>query len=173
MAGLSPKSNEIPEHVGILEMGLRVPLLRVDEAREEEWVSDEEDGCVVARQIPETFVRVQLDCKAARIPGRVSTSTLTTCEGVWGGRGRGRGERGRDDGGGGGQGKERGERGRGREKYRILLVHIQCTCMHAHHSCTLAVTWIKVHVYIVHVNAVCAKKLSILSSIYMYMHVCM
>jgi len=39
---------EIPEHVGALEVALRVSLLGVDEIREFNRVSDEEYGSVVA-----------------------------------------------------------------------------------------------------------------------------
>jgi hypothetical protein len=37
----------VPEHVGVLEMGLGVTLLGVDEVRELCGVADEEDGGVV------------------------------------------------------------------------------------------------------------------------------
>ena len=56
--GLGTKGNEIPEHVSVLEVGLRVPLLGVDEAREEEGIADEEDGRVVPRKVPDSFVGV-------------------------------------------------------------------------------------------------------------------
>ena len=45
----------------------RVPLLRVDEAREQDRVPDEEDGRVVADQVPVTLLRVELEGEASRV----------------------------------------------------------------------------------------------------------
>ena len=59
-------------------MGLGVPLLGVDEAGEEEWVADEEDGRVVPGKIPDSFVRVELDGKTTRVSCCISTATLST-----------------------------------------------------------------------------------------------
>ena len=47
MGGLGTKRDEVPEHVGILQVGLRVPLLSVDETRKEEWITDEKNWSVV------------------------------------------------------------------------------------------------------------------------------
>lgn len=52
MGGFGPQADEVPEHVGVLEVRGRVALLRVDERREEDGVADEEDGRVVAHQVP-------------------------------------------------------------------------------------------------------------------------
>ena len=38
------------------------------------WVSDKEDGCVVAHQVPGALLCVKLDCKPTRISDRVSTT---------------------------------------------------------------------------------------------------
>ena len=45
-------------------MGDRISLLRVDEAREEEGVPDEEDWGVVAHHVPVALLRVELDGEA-------------------------------------------------------------------------------------------------------------
>ena len=52
MSGHWHEGDEVPEHVGVLEVRGRVALLRVDERREEDGVADEEDGRVVAHQVP-------------------------------------------------------------------------------------------------------------------------
>ena len=52
VGGFGPQADEVPEHVGVLEVRGRVALLRVDERREEDGVADEEDGRVVAHQVP-------------------------------------------------------------------------------------------------------------------------
>ena len=78
MRRLRTKGDEVPEHVGILEVSLRVPLLGVDEAGEEEWVTDEEDGSVVPREVPDSLVGVELDGEASRITCSISTPTLST-----------------------------------------------------------------------------------------------
>ena len=44
-------------------MSLRISLLSVDEAREEERVPDEEDRGVVAHEVPVALLRVELDGK--------------------------------------------------------------------------------------------------------------
>lgn len=78
MRGLGAKGDEVPEHIGVLEVSLWVPLLGVDEAGEEEGVTDEEDGSVVPREVPYSLVGVELDGKTSRITCCVSTSTLST-----------------------------------------------------------------------------------------------
>ena len=42
----------IPEHGGVLEVRLRVALLRVDEQGEVDGVAEEEDGRVVVHPVP-------------------------------------------------------------------------------------------------------------------------
>lgn len=49
-------------------MSSGIPLLGVNEGREENGVSDEEDGCVVAYQVPVAFFCVQLYGKSTWIP---------------------------------------------------------------------------------------------------------
>jgi hypothetical protein len=50
-----------PEHISILEMGLRVPLLGVNEVRELGRVADEEHWGVVEDPVPVAFVGAKLD----------------------------------------------------------------------------------------------------------------
>ena len=51
-------------------MSDRVPLLGVDEAGEEEGVTDEEDGGVVAHEVPVALLRVELDGESTGISER-------------------------------------------------------------------------------------------------------
>jgi hypothetical protein len=76
VSGLRAQRDEVPEHVRVLQVCRRVPLLGVDEAGEQQWVPDEEYGCVVAHQIPHTLLGVELDGKAARVARRVRRAAL-------------------------------------------------------------------------------------------------
>lgn len=76
MSGLWAQRDEVPEHVRVLQMRRRVPLLGVDEAGEQLWVPDEEDGRVVAHQVPHTLLGVELDGEAARVARRVRRAAL-------------------------------------------------------------------------------------------------
>lgn len=49
-------------------MGDRVAFLGVDEGWEEDGVPDEEDGNVVAHEVPVALLRVELHGKPARVP---------------------------------------------------------------------------------------------------------
>lgn len=60
-----------PEHIGVLEMGLGIPLLSVDEVRELGRVSDEEDGSVVEHPIPVALVGPQLNREATGVASSV------------------------------------------------------------------------------------------------------
>ena len=62
------QGDEVPEHVGVLQVGHRVPLLGVDEVGEENRVTDEEDWSVVSDQIPVTLLSVELHSKPTRVP---------------------------------------------------------------------------------------------------------
>ena len=64
------QGDEIPEHVRILQMGLWVPLLSVDEAWKQDWIPDEEYWSVVANKIPITLLSVELYCKSSGISGK-------------------------------------------------------------------------------------------------------
>lgn len=54
----------IPEHGSILQVGLRVTLLSVDEQWEVGGISKEEDGGVVVDPIPVTLLCVELDSES-------------------------------------------------------------------------------------------------------------
>ena len=58
-------------------MGDRVPLLGVDETGEEHWVPDEEDGSVVAHQVPVALLGVKLDGEPTRVTGRIGRARLS------------------------------------------------------------------------------------------------
>ncbi len=58
--GFRCERQEVPEHVGILTVGCRVPLLGVDEVGELERVPNEEHRCVVAHKIVVTLLGVEL-----------------------------------------------------------------------------------------------------------------
>lgn len=69
---------EVPSHVGALQVGLRVSLLGVDEIRELNGVSNEEDWGVVANHIPVAFFSVELNGETSGISLGISRSLLTT-----------------------------------------------------------------------------------------------
>lgn len=81
MRRLRAQGEEVPEHVRILQMRLRITLLRVNEAGEQYGIADEEDRRVVANQIPDTVLRVEFDGETTRIPSGISRSTLTAHRG--------------------------------------------------------------------------------------------
>ena len=54
-------------HGSILEIGLRIALLRVDEYREFGGFAQEENRCIVEDPVPITLFSVELDGKASRI----------------------------------------------------------------------------------------------------------
>lgn len=66
-----------PEHVGILEMALRVTLLSVDKVREFGRVADEEHGSVVEHPIPVALVCPQFKSESSWIAGGVCGAALT------------------------------------------------------------------------------------------------
>lgn len=60
-------SEVVPEHVSVLQVGLRVSLLGMDEVWELCRVSDEEDRGVVVHQVQVTLLGVELGGEASRI----------------------------------------------------------------------------------------------------------
>ena len=72
------QGDEIPEHVRILEMSLRVSLLSVDKAGEQNGVTDEEDGRVIADQVPVAFLSVELDSESPRISNGICRSAFSS-----------------------------------------------------------------------------------------------
>lgn len=77
MGGLWSQGDEVPEHVRVLQVGLGVSLLRVDERWEEDRVTDEEDRRVVADQVPDSIVSVKLDSETSGISSSISRTTFT------------------------------------------------------------------------------------------------
>ncbi|MNI67131.1 hypothetical protein D3C73_1227430 [compost metagenome] len=63
---------EIPHGLSTFQIALRQTLLGVDKVREFEWVTDEEHGCVVAHDVPVTFLGVELQREATWIPLGIS-----------------------------------------------------------------------------------------------------
>jgi hypothetical protein len=57
----NPENPAIRKRSPYLKMSDRISLLSVDEAREEEGVPDEEDGGIVANDVPVALLRVELD----------------------------------------------------------------------------------------------------------------
>mmetsp|Transcript_6295 Transcript_6295/g.9563 ORF Transcript_6295/g.9563 Transcript_6295/m.9563 type:complete len:370 (-) Transcript_6295:238-1347(-) len=77
VSGFRTKGDEVPEHVGVLAVGLGVALLGVDERREEHWVPDEENGGVVADHVPVALLGVELDGEPAGVAGGVGAAGLS------------------------------------------------------------------------------------------------
>ncbi len=63
--------DEVELPVGLLTEGDRIGLLGVDEVRELDRVTDEEDAQVVADQVPVAVLGVELDREAARVARRL------------------------------------------------------------------------------------------------------
>lgn len=68
----------VPEHGGVLEVGLGVPLLRMDEQREFRRISQEEDWSIVVNPVPVTLVSVELHGEASRIPSSVGRALFAS-----------------------------------------------------------------------------------------------
>jgi hypothetical protein len=71
--------NEIPKHIWVFQVSLWVSLLSVDEAREKNWITNEEDGRVVADKIPHAVIGVELNGITTRIAccvGRTAFAAL-------------------------------------------------------------------------------------------------
>lgn len=78
MRGFGAQSDEIPKHISIFEMSCWITLLGMNEAGEQRWVTDEEDWRVVANQIPNAVLSVELDSKTAWITCSIGRATLAT-----------------------------------------------------------------------------------------------
>ena len=78
VGGLRPQADEVPEHVGVLEVSGGVPLLGEDEAGEEDGIPDEEDGGVVANEIPVALLGVELGSEATGVTGGIGGARLAS-----------------------------------------------------------------------------------------------
>jgi len=68
----------IPEHVVVLQVGLRITLLSVNEVWELGWVTKEEDWSVVEDPVEVTFLSSHLDRESTRITSSVWRSRFPT-----------------------------------------------------------------------------------------------
>lgn len=75
------ETQEVPKHVSVLEVGLRIPLLSVDEIWEFWGVSDEEDGSVVSSHVVIALFGVELDGKSTWVSFRVGRAFLSSHSG--------------------------------------------------------------------------------------------
>lgn len=78
MHGFLSKCQKVPEHVIVSEIRDWISFLCVNEAWEEDRVTNEKDRGVVTNQIPDTLFRVELDCESTRITNSISRTTFTT-----------------------------------------------------------------------------------------------
>lgn len=76
--GLWVAGQVVPEHVGVLQVGLWVSLLGVDKVGELRWVSDEENWGVVVNPVQVTLLSVELGGETSWVSGSVRRTGLTT-----------------------------------------------------------------------------------------------
>jgi len=69
---------EVPNHVWIAQVGLRVSFLAVNKVRELHRVLNEEDGGVVAYHVVVTFFSIELNSEASGISDGVSGANFTS-----------------------------------------------------------------------------------------------
>lgn len=71
-------TQEIPKHIWILQIGLRISLLSVNKIRELLRISDEKDRSIVSNHIPIPFFSIEFDCKSSRISLGICTSFFSS-----------------------------------------------------------------------------------------------
>jgi hypothetical protein len=71
MKGFSVNRQEVPENIGIFQIGSRVSLLRMNEIGELDRITDEEDWGIVHHPITISLFSVELDGKSTRVTGSV------------------------------------------------------------------------------------------------------
>jgi hypothetical protein len=71
MGGLWVLGKEIPENVGILQVGARISLLCMDEVRELDGITDEKDWGIVHDPITVTLLSVEFDSETSRVAGSI------------------------------------------------------------------------------------------------------
>ena len=76
--GLVVSGEVVPEHGGILQVGLGVTLLGVDEDGELGRVTKKENGSVVEHPVPVTLISVELDGETTGITSAVGRTLLAT-----------------------------------------------------------------------------------------------
>ena len=72
MVRLGHVRQEVPECVRVLQVGLRVALLGVDEVGELRGVADEEHRGVVSGHVPVALLGLELHCESARVALSIS-----------------------------------------------------------------------------------------------------
>jgi len=68
---------KVPDVVGLLNIGVRVALLRVDKIRKFQRIADEKDRRIVADQVVVAILGVELDRKAARVANGIGGALLS------------------------------------------------------------------------------------------------
>ena len=86
----------IPKHIRILQIRLRIPLLRMDQQREQRRISDEKHGRVVEDPVPISFFREELHAETAGIARCVCGPLFAAHGGETGYEGRGLADAGED-----------------------------------------------------------------------------
>ena len=81
MYGLRGQGQEVPEHVRVLAVGGRVPLLGVYKVRELYRIPYEEDGGVVSHEVIVPLFRVEFDREPPGVSLRVRRSLLPSHSG--------------------------------------------------------------------------------------------
>lgn len=76
MQGFRAQRPEVPLHVHVAQVGLRMALLGVDELGELVGVAHEEHRGVVAHQVPVALLGVELQRKAPHVPFRIRRAAL-------------------------------------------------------------------------------------------------
>lgn len=78
MDGLLVGGKVVPEHGCVLEVGLGVALLGVDEHGEFARVAQEEDRSIVEDPVPVTLLSVELHSKSSRVARTVGRALFTS-----------------------------------------------------------------------------------------------
>ena len=78
MSGLLVCRQVVPKHGCILEIGLWIALLSVDEKRELSGITDEENWCVIENPVPVAFLGVIFDREPSRVSSCVWGAFLST-----------------------------------------------------------------------------------------------
>ncbi|OPY82964.1 MAG: hypothetical protein A4E70_00433 [Syntrophus sp. PtaU1.Bin005] len=81
MEGLGQGRPEVPHAVGVAQIGARVAMDDMVEVREFERVAEEENGRVVAHQVPVAFLGVEFKRKTANVPLGVGSASLSSHRG--------------------------------------------------------------------------------------------
>ena len=81
MESLWREGPEVPSHVGVLNSGLWVSLLAMDEVWELHWVLDEEDWSIVSDHVVVSFFSVEFDGEATWVSVAIISTTLSSNSG--------------------------------------------------------------------------------------------